>query len=538
MSKINGDNVMRNGYFQLVSDFGGYGLAVHQPEGGGEDIQLGELLDYLDGLGIFYDRRRIEMQIMGGMDGVCHLGEGECPVRPESYKLSVSDDNMTAYVRFIPPSETSERMSLEGFLKDLKYKNIVFGLQMESLRSHFATDGVYCTDILLAKGEEPTEGEDAKIEYCFNTDMHRRPAQREDGSVDFFHLTTINQCKQGDVLARMIPVKPGIPGYDIYGAEIKPRDVRKTYFKYGRNIELSEDELSLISKVDGHVSLVDEHVFVADIYTVEGVDVATGNLDYEGSIQVNGNVAENFEVKAGGNIIVNGLVEGARVIAGGSIIISKGMNGMQKGYLKAGGDIIVKFLENTRVDAGGYVETDAIMHSRVSAGTEIRVGGRRGLIVGGYVQAGTKIEARTIGAGMGASTIIEVGVNPMLRTQYNQMQSELEEVLKTVENAEVILNNFREKVSQGFKYNDSQLQYVRSIQKMVKEKRAELELMNQRMEKFGNMMGLQRFAAVVVEREIHPGTTIIIGDASRTLQSIFQYCRFVRERGEITLKPL
>lgn len=529
---------MRNGYFQLVNDFGGYGLAVYQPEGDGGNVQLGEVYDYLDGLGIFYDRRKLEIQAAAGMDVVYHLGEGACPVYPETYHLSVSDDDMTAYVRFIPPSETGHRMTLESFLKDLKLRDITYGLQMESLRSHFTTDGVYCTDILLAKGEEPVEGEDARIEYCFNTDMHRRPAQREDGSVDFFHLTTINQCKEGEVLARMIPVNPGAPGHDIYGTEIKPRDVHRTYFKYGRNIELSEDELCLISKVDGHVSLVDDRVFVADIYTVPAVDVATGNLDYEGSIQVNGNVAENFEVKAGGNVIVNGLVEGSRIIAGGNIIISKGMNGMQKGYLKAGGDIIVKFLENTRVDAGGYLETDAIMHSRVSAGTEIRVSGRRGLIVGGYVQAGTKIEARTVGAGLGAQTTLEVGVNPMLRTQYSQMQKEMEDVIKSVKDAEVILYNFRDKVSKGFQYNEGQLNYIRSLQKMVKEKRAELDQMNQRMERFGSMMGLQRFAAVVVEREIHPGTTIIIGDASRTLQSIFHYCRFVRERGEITLKSL
>ena len=529
---------MRNGYFQLVSDLDGYGVAMYQPEGGGEDIQLGELFDYLDGLGIFYERRKLEIQIMAGTDSVYHLGDGMCPVYPETYHLNVSNDDMTAYVRFIPASETGHRMSFGGFLKDLKLRGITFGLQTESLKGHFATDGVYCTDILLAKGEEPIEGEDAKIEYCFNTDNERRPAQREDGSVDFFHLTTINHCKKGEVLARMIPANPGTPGHDIYGTELRPRDARKVYFRYGRNIELSEDGLNLVSKVDGHVSLVEGQVFVADIYTVPAVDVATGNLEYEGSIQVNGNVAENFEVKAGGNVIVNGLVEGSKIIAGGDIIISKGMNGMQKGYLKAGGNILVKFLENTRVDAGGYLETDAIMHSRVAAGTEVRVSGRRGLIVGGYVQAGTKIEARTVGAGLGALTTLEVGVNPMLRSQYSQMQEEMEEVIKTVKDAEVILYNFRDKVNQGFQYSEAQLNYIKSLQKMVKEKRAELDQMNQRMERFGNMMGLQRFAAVVVEREIHPGTTIIIGDASRTLQSVFHFCRFVREKGEITLKSM
>lgn len=529
---------MQNGYFRLVSDNEGYGVALYQPQDGGEYIQIGELIGYLDGLGIGYDRKKIEMKLMDETDCVYHLGPGVCPVCPESYQLSVDPDGMSAFVRFIPPSEGGNRMSMDDFLKDLKFRDISFGLKLENLRSHFSTPGIYCTDLMVAEGQEPVQGTDARIEYCFNTDNHKRPAHREDGTVDFFQMTTINQVKKGDLLARIIPESPGIPGHDVYNQEIKPRDVRKEYLKFGRNIELSEDKLMLTSMVDGHVSLIDDKVFVNDVYQVKAVDVSTGNLDYEGSIQVDGNVMENFEVKAGGNVFVNGLVEGARIVAGGNIIISKGMNGMQKGFLKAGGDIVVKFLENTRVVAGGYVEAEAIMHSRVSAGSEVRVEGRRGVIVGGYVQAGVKLIAKTIGAGMGASTILEVGVNPLIKTQYSRMQQAMEDHTKTVKNAQVILDNFKEKIAQGFQYNESQLKYMRSVAKLVEEKGAELNQMNQRMERFRAMMDIQKMAEVEVDNEIHPGTTIIIGDASRTIQSSFHYCKFVREKGEITMKPL
>ena len=529
---------MQNGYFRLVNDPEGYGVALYQPQDGGEYIHIGELIGYLDGLGLSYDRKKIEMKLMDETDCVCHLGPGACPVCPESYQLIVDPDKMSAFVRFIPPSEGGNRMSMDDFIKDLKFRNISFGLKEQNLRSHFSTSGIYCTDLMVAEGQAPVQGNDAKIEYCFNTDNHKRPTHREDGTVDFFQMTTINQVKKGDLLARIIPEKPGISGHDIYNQEIKPRDVRKEYLKFGRNIELSEDKLTITSMVDGHVSLIDDKVFVNDVYQVKAVDVSTGNLDYEGSIQVDGNVMENFEVKAGGNVFVNGLVEGAKIIAGGNIIIAKGMNGMQKGFLKAGGDVVVKFLENTRVVAGGYVEAEAIMHSRVSAGSDVRVEGRRGVIVGGYVQAGVKIISKTIGAGMGASTILEVGVNPLIKTQYSRMQKALEDHTKTVKNAQVILDNFKEKIAKGFQYNESQLKYMRSVAKLVEEKGAELNQMNQRMERFRAMMDIQKLAEVEVNNEIYPGTTIIIGDASRTIQSSYHYCKFVREKGEITMKPL
>ena len=529
---------MQNGYFRVVSDPNGYGVALYRPKDGGEDIQLIEILEYLDSLGIGYDRKLIEMRLMDEEDSVCYLGKGTCPTCPESYHLNVAEDNMTAYVRFFPPAGDGKRLTLDDFLKDLQYHNISFGLCTETLQRHFSGEGMYCTDILLAKGQPPVQGEDARIEYYFNTDMRRRPTQREDGSVDYFHMTIINQCKKGDELARIIPEIPGKEGRDVYNQPIRPREVHKALLKFGRNIDLSEDKMLITSQVDGHVSLVDDKVFVADVYTVEGVDISTGNLEYEGSIQVDGNVTENFEVKAGGNVIVNGLVEGAKIIAGGNIIISKGMNGMQKGYLKAGGNILVKFLENARVVAGGYIETEAIMHSKVSAGTEIRVGGRKGVIVGGFVQSGVKVIAKTIGAGMGSATIVEVGVNPLVKTQFSRMQQAMEELTKTVTNAEVILNNFKEKLAKGESYSEGQLKYMKSVAKLVEDKGAELKSMQERMERFRAMMEVQKMAEVMANNEIHPGTTIIIGDASRTLQSSFQYCKFVREKGEITMKPL
>lgn len=531
---------MQNGYFKLVNndDGYGYGIALYKPQDGGEEIQVDEVAEYLDGIKVPYDKKKIEMMLLAEVDSVCYLGSGSCPVFPESYKLEVSEDGMAAIVRFIAPSEGGRRISFDEFVNDLKYRNIKFGIQTQALQEHFNSKGCYCTDFLVAKGRPAVQGTDARIEYCFNTDSHRKPAQREDGSVDYFHMTTINHCKKGDVLARIIPENPGEPGSDVYGNAINPREPKRENLKFGRNIELSEDKCTITSLVDGHVSLVDDKVFVADVYQVENVDVSTGNIEYDGSVEVTGDVAANFEVRAGGNVVVNGLVEGAKIIAGGKIIIAKGMNGAGKGYLKAGGDIIVKFLENTRVASGGFVEAEAILHSKVSAGTEVRVEGRKGIIVGGYVQAANKVTAKAIGASMGASTIVEVGVNPLIKTQYNNMRKVLDDNIKTVKNAEVILENFREKLKKGVQFNEGQLKYFKSVKALVEEKNAQIEQLNARMEKFKALMETQKNAEIVINDQIYPGTTIIIGDATKTMQNNYHYCKFIKEQGEVTMKPL
>ena len=196
---------MKNGYFRLVNDFKGYGIALYPPEEFGEDIRTDEVWKYLDDLKITYDKKRIEAQIHFGETGICHLGDEDCPVCQETYMLDVSEDGMMATVRFIPASEGGKRLTLRDFMDDIKRRNIVYGIQEGALKEHFETEGVYCTDILIARGKKSVQGKDAVIEYSFNVNQHKRPAHRDDGRVDYFNLTTINQCRKGQVLARIIP---------------------------------------------------------------------------------------------------------------------------------------------------------------------------------------------------------------------------------------------------------------------------------------------------------------------------------------------
>lgn len=525
---------MQNGYFQLVNDSTGYGIAFHQSSGGGEEIRLDEVWRYLNDQKIKYDRKSVEMELSMG-SRVCHLGSGECPVCDETYYIEVSKDNMIATVRFIPPSESGKRLTMGRFLGAVEQQRIVYGIKKEALAEHFKSEGTFCTDILVARGDKPVQGEDARIEYSFNPDQHKRPAHREDGRVDYFSLTTINQCRKGDVLARIIPEQRGEPGHDVYGKEIKPRDVKKETLKNGKNATLSADKLTVTADMDGHVVLQDGKISVSSVYAVKNVDVSTGNINYDGSVEIAGNVAANFEVKAGGNVVINGLVESARIIAGGNIIIGKGMNGMGKGYLRAGGDIIVKFLENARVVTGGYVETEAILHCVVTAGTDVRVDGRRGIILGGSVQAANSITAKTVGGSMSTATTLEVGVDPLIKYQYEKAQKTAEENKKTLNAAQVVFNNFKEKQKKGFKYNESQLRYIRSVMSLIQEKSSETEKLNSRIEELQGMMENRQQGEIIINEQVYPNTTLIIRNVSKTLQSDYRYCKFIKEDGEVRM---
>ena len=65
-----------------------------------------------------------------------------------------------------------------------------------------------------------------------------------------------------------------------------------------------------------------------------------------------------------------------------------------------------------------------------------------------------------------------------------------------------------------------------------------IEQLNMRLDKLRTMMEIQKMAEVVVNDQIFPGTTIIIGEATKTIQTNFHYCKFIKEAGEVRMAPL
>ena len=528
-----------NGYFRLVNEAGKISLKMIPPSEGGKPVDINDVMEYMAMKDCACDlpalKRAVEASakqvMLVPMDRSCSLTEREC------YKLTISQDKMQVSAKFYAAAEKGERLTAGEILRDLEAKGIRHGIKETEIRQ-FLQHIEYCEDILLAEGTYPIQGQDAYIEYKFNTDKKAKPTLKEDGSVDFFNLNILNHCAKGDVLAVLHKEVPGHAGMDIFGERIRPADVKATVMKYGNHIELSEDGTTLTSAVDGHVELVEDSVFVSDMLSVENVDNSTGNIEYEGSVEINGNVFTNFTVIAHGDIVVKGVVEGAVLQADGNIIIARGMNGMGKGSLTAGGNIVAKFLENANAQADGYIASESILHSKIMAGGEVNVDGKRGFITGGRVCASGGINVKTLGSAMGADTIVEVGADPKVKNRIAQLQKLIEEDNKVLQSVQPVLIAAKQKMTQGVKLSQEQLKHIQTLAianqqktEAVKRNQAELEEM---MERAGSTMEAQ----IKVRGMVYPGTKICIGDVSMVVQKNAHYCRFVRERGDVKMAPL
>lgn len=533
---------MSNAYFQIGCTPNGTILKIIKETDGGLPIEAKEISDYLSSKNVLfsisqigqavnalYSSEKKETLVLVNKDFNSEIREG--------YLLKSTPDKMTLTARFYAPSIKGEKITAAEFINDLKYKGIKCGIDEKAIEG-FMNNRQYCTDIVVAEGKPVKQGENARIEYYFETELSSKPALNEDGSVDFYSLKTFTQCHEGDILAKLFPEVPGEAGMNVFGEPIAPVAVKKKIIKHGRNLVLSEDGRILTAGVSGHVSLVEGKVFLSDSMELDNVGPATGNIDYDGNITVLGNVLENFSVKASGTVEVKGVVEGATIEAGEDIIIYRGMKGMGKGVLKAGRNIISQFLENSEASAGGYVETESILHSTVMAGTDVVVSSKKGFISGGRVSAANLVRVKTLGSDMGADTIVEVGADPKVKRRVAELQRLIQDANKGIEQSKPTIANFAKKVKSGVELSMDQRLYMQTLMSEDKERKENLKVWLEEFDGLQAILDNTTASTVEVTGDVYAGTKICISDVSMIVKNPMTYCRFKKIDGDVRMVSL
>ena len=344
-----------------------------------------------------------------------------------SYKINhlVSANKLKAYIRIelLDKSEEVE-ISCDEIFEYLKEQEITYGI-LENDIIEFCKNKEYSKELIAAGGKEPVNGKDAEIIYNFDISNEKKFAEGDDGTIDFRNLNNVTNVKKDTVLCYIVPAAEGEDGIDVYGNPISYKKGRDISFNYGKNTYISEDGLQLLASTDGCVEFKNNKVYVEDVYKVNNVDNSTGNIDFVGSVIINGDVKEGFSVTAAGDIKIRGMVEGAYIKSDGDVVISKGMNGMSKGSIYAKGNITSKYIENATIVSEKNIYAEALINSNVKAGDSIIIKGLISSIIGGTTAAKNKIYAKTIGNKTNPETNIIIDL-----TEYIEEQKKIEKKIR------------------------------------------------------------------------------------------------------------
>lgn len=277
----------------------------------------------------------------------------------------------------------------------------------------------------IALGKDAENGKDAKIKMLVQGAQERilRPTEREDGTVDMRDFGDIVCVKVGDPLAKRVPLTEGIKGYTVTGNPIDPTPGEDLQMQAGQGTTLSQNNDNvLISTLVGLPRIIDNGVEIDEVYQLKNVDVSTGNIKFEGSVIIAGDVCEGMKVFATGDITVGGFIESAQLEAGGDITISGGIIGRKQEVeeiaisdiimsvnIRCNGNVFAKYCQYAAISCNGLRIENQLMHSIINVEEKLWLGSEdkaNGKLIAGYISAGSSVHAGIVGATAGSTTII------------------------------------------------------------------------------------------------------------------------------------
>ncbi|TJY43580.1 DUF342 domain-containing protein [Cohnella pontilimi] len=429
---------------------------------------------------------------------------------------------------------------LETFLFS---QGVKFGLQQDSLYliSQRPQD-FYFTQNVVAVGIPPTNGKDGSIRVLFELDdqKNRRPTEREDGSVDYKNVTQLANVKAGQLIAERVPPVPGIPGKAVTGEDVACKDGKEANFKIGKNVVVNPEKTAMYAAIDGLVTKTEkDKLNVFPVFEVNGdVDYNIGNIDFVGNVVIRGNVLTGFRVKASGDIRVTGGIEGAEVESEGSIEISGGIIGSNKGYVKAGRNIRCSFIQEGNVYAAEEIIVhQSIMHSNIRSGKNVICNGPKGLVVGGLVQAGERVIARTIGNSMSTATAIEVGVQPELRQELVDLKKQLNELRENIDKSDKALALIDQLAVTG-QLSSDKLALRTKLSATKKQSTEQIQIAKERVLEIEMTLENTTLARVDGVHTVFGGTKIVVGRYTRFVKDSVQRVSFRLMDGDVGMVPL
>ncbi|MBI4752905.1 DUF342 domain-containing protein [Candidatus Desantisbacteria bacterium] len=418
----------QNGHFEFMNTETGLFLTVSPSLGNGKKISCEKVLAYIKDHDFGeVDEQLVEKTVNEALNIPIRIGKRRRVSHIDgSFQIEVMPTLTKVLIFVVPPKPGGVAIQYEEVMEELKANGVICGIKEDVIAEIIDPNYRPYGPVAIAEETLPVQGAPAQIEFKFKTHKKITLTEDEHGRVDFKSLNLIENVKAGQILAVKTPPGEGITGKLVNGKETLARPGPDIKMPVGRNIYTAANNTQIRASIDGHVLLSGGKINVENTLIIPGnVDYSTGSIYFLGSVVVKGDVLDEFQVEATGDILVHGCVGKCFLSAGGSIAIGEGVKGKNVARLFAGQNVIAKYIEHATVEARDDVRVlEEILHSKVDAGNKVMLEGkRRGVIIGGLTRAGSEIDTKELGCVSGIKTIVEVGGSPRTRQELASLQS-------------------------------------------------------------------------------------------------------------------
>ena len=115
-------------------------------------------------------------------------------------KVRISYDEMEAYLLLPAPLTPDEEYDLDSVMEKVRASGVKIGLN-EAKISAMVSERYFDRECLIAKGIDVVNGVDAYFDYNFDVNFNKVPNRREDGTVDYWSIHSVELVEEGQVIA-------------------------------------------------------------------------------------------------------------------------------------------------------------------------------------------------------------------------------------------------------------------------------------------------------------------------------------------------
>jgi len=524
-------------FIKLTHD--GAFLKVTPPVGHGARASERDVLQRIGLRGVNqYDEKIVAKAVKRAEGEYIKIGDFDFnPDNQATLNVETAEQEMKAYIIVTQPGPGGPDPAKDEIISLLQSNGVIFGIKEEIIES-FIDYPQYNTQVLVAEGKKPADGEDAHIVYNFAIDHSHIALKEKNGRVDFKEQNLIENVEAGQLLAKKVVLQQGEPGSTVTGRSLAANPGKDIEMELGKNVKLSDDGLTAIAVINGQVLLIGGKINVEPVYTVEGdVNMHTGNILFLGTVIVKGSVESGFTVKAAGNIEVMGSVGKSILDAEGDIIVHQGIMGKNEGRVKAGINVVAKFIEHARIEAEeNVVVSDGIIHSQVDANQRIVCQGKRASIVGGKLRAGEEINAKVLGSVAGTETIFEVGFDPKSKERLMELFKTREAIEDELKEVELNINTITNLQKVQRKISEEKAKSLEELNNKRAEMLSELEEIGKEVNSINEYLaGLKIKGKVSASDKVFPGVKIFIKNEHLIVRNEFKKVTFILQGKEVRM---
>ena len=349
--------------------------------------------------------------------------------------VAINQERTEARLSIAPDPENQGEVTADQLVAALKKNNIVAGISKKNIfaiRNKFNHEPTKAISAIIARGlpKKPVSQHNYKFHFATGKNIGRLLGSDQ---IDYKNKGIIKSFKPGETLLEINLGQEGTPGRLVDGSIVENEPLKPLHrYKAGLGVTLDENGTQLIYTASsaGQAQLNGDTLSISETFSLDGdVDLETGHIEFEGPVEVNGNLLAGFRIISNNNIFISKTVSGS-IRTKGNLTVNGGIIGSETEKIAVGGDLTCEYISAvSRLQTRGSITVvKHIINSHIFTGKTVSC---QEMITGdSKVVAFYGVTCGELGSEQGSRTTVETGGALDLNEKIKKIDEFLEPLIK------------------------------------------------------------------------------------------------------------